>query len=69
VDHGDQVSTRYGHLSAISVKVGEEVVAGQVLGRSGSTGRATGPHLHFEVHEEGKTVDPSGFMAPEEPRP
>jgi murein DD-endopeptidase MepM/ murein hydrolase activator NlpD len=68
VDHGNGKTTRYAHLSEISVAAGDQVAAGQTVGKAGSTGRATGPHLHFELLEEGKVVDPSGFLAPEEPR-
>jgi murein DD-endopeptidase MepM/ murein hydrolase activator NlpD len=59
VDHGDQVSTRYAHLSEIAVEPGEMVAAGQTIAQSGATGRVTGPHLHFEVLESGRSVDPS----------
>src|SRR5262249_40037715 len=49
VDHGNGFSTRYGHLSHIDVKVGDHVERGGVLGETGSSGRSTGPHLHYEV--------------------
>ena len=62
VDHGGGVITRYGHLSRIFVKKHASLVAGQELGRVGSTGRATGPHLHFEVRVEGRPVDPATAM-------
>ena len=58
--HGYQ--TVYGHLSRIVVKEGQRVDKGEVIGRVGSTGHSTGPHLHFEVWSEGKTVDPLGLM-------
>ncbi len=58
--HGYQ--TVYGHLSRIVVKEGQWVDKGEVIGRVGSTGHSTGPHLHFEVWSEGKTVDPLGLM-------
>jgi murein DD-endopeptidase MepM/ murein hydrolase activator NlpD len=58
--HGYQ--TVYGHLSRIMVKEGQRVDKGEVIGRVGSTGHSTGPHLHFEVWSEGKTVDPLGLM-------
>jgi murein DD-endopeptidase MepM/ murein hydrolase activator NlpD len=58
VDHGFGVETRYAHLSKIMVRPSDRVDAGQVLGRSGATGRATGAHLHFEVRLDGRAVDP-----------
>ena len=62
VDHGGGLSTRYGHLSAIAVSPGQQVSPGAVLGRVGSTGRSTGPHLHYEVRIDGEAVDPSRFL-------
>ncbi len=62
LDHGGGLSTRYGHLSAISVTPGQQVAPGAVLGRVGSTGRSTGPHLHYEVRIDGEPVDPSRFL-------
>jgi murein DD-endopeptidase MepM/ murein hydrolase activator NlpD len=62
VDHGNGLSTRYGHLSAIDVKVGQSVKAGQVVGEVGSTGRSTGPHLHYETRIDGEAVDPQKFL-------
>jgi murein DD-endopeptidase MepM/ murein hydrolase activator NlpD len=60
VKHDDTTSTRYAHLSEILVKPGDLVVAGQTIARSGASGKATGPHLHFEVLQEGQSVDPYG---------
>jgi murein DD-endopeptidase MepM/ murein hydrolase activator NlpD len=62
VDHGNGFSTRYGHLSAIEVKVGQHVRLGQVIGRIGSTGRSTGPHLHYETRINDEAVDPQRFL-------
>jgi murein DD-endopeptidase MepM/ murein hydrolase activator NlpD len=62
VDHGNGLSTRYGHLSEIGVKVGEIVRIGQVIGAVGSTGRSTGPHLHYETRIDGEAVDPQKFL-------
>jgi murein DD-endopeptidase MepM/ murein hydrolase activator NlpD len=62
VDHGNGLSTRYGHLSEINVKVGETVRIGQVIGTVGSTGRSTGPHLHYETRIDGEAVDPQKFL-------
>jgi murein DD-endopeptidase MepM/ murein hydrolase activator NlpD len=58
VDHGHGVRTMYAHLATINVKVGQWVAGGTVLGRVGSTGDATGPHLHFEVRVRGAAIDP-----------
>lgn len=58
VDHGGGLQTRYAHLSAIDVTAGEDLAAGQVLGRVGQSGRATAPHLHFEVSQGGHPIDP-----------
>jgi murein DD-endopeptidase MepM/ murein hydrolase activator NlpD len=62
IDHGNGLSTRYGHLSEIGVKVGEPIKIGQVIGAVGSTGRSTGPHLHYETRIDGEAVDPQKFL-------
>jgi murein DD-endopeptidase MepM/ murein hydrolase activator NlpD len=62
VDHGNGFSTRYGHLSAIDVEVGQTLRIGQIVGRIGSTGRSTGPHLHYETRVDGDAVDPQKFL-------
>lgn len=62
IDHGDGMATRYAHLSAISVSPGQSVLPGAVVGRVGSTGRSTGPHLHYEVRIDGEAVDPTRFL-------
>ncbi len=62
IDHGNGLSTRYGHLSEISVKAGDQVKIGQVIGAVGSTGRSTGPHLHYETRIDGEAVDPQKFL-------
>lgn len=62
IDHGGGLSTRYGHLSIISVPAGARVKAGDMIGRLGSTGRSTGPHLHYEVRVKGVAVDPERFL-------
>lgn len=62
VDHGNGISTRYGHMSQILVKVGDTVDRGDVIGLAGSTGRSTGTHLHYEVRQNGRAVDPMYFM-------
>jgi murein DD-endopeptidase MepM/ murein hydrolase activator NlpD len=62
IDHGNGLSSRYGHLSEIGVKVGDQVKIGQVIGAVGSTGRSTGPHLHYETRIDGEAVDPQKFL-------
>ena len=62
IDHGNGLATRYGHLSEINVRVGQHIKIGQVVGKIGSTGRSTGPHLHYETRIEGDPVDPHKFL-------
>ena len=62
IDHGNGFSTRYGHLSAIGVQVGQTVKIGQIIGKVGTTGRSTGPHLHYETRIDGDAVDPQKFL-------
>lgn len=63
VDHGNQMSTLYAHASKLLVKQGEIVKKGQQIAAVGSTGRSTGPHLHFEVHVNGQPQNPARFLA------
>ena len=63
VDHGNGFATRYGHLSEIDVTVGHMLAAGDVIGKTGSSGRSTGPHLHYEVRHNGEAIDPLRFLA------
>jgi len=62
IDHGDGMATRYAHCSEIFRKRGDSVGLGEVIGSVGETGRATGPHLHFEVRREDEAIDPLPFM-------
>jgi murein DD-endopeptidase MepM/ murein hydrolase activator NlpD len=62
IEHQAGVTSRYAHLSSIAVAVGQEVKAGTMLGRVGSTGRSTGPHLHYETRLNGEAVDPQRFL-------
>ena len=62
IDHGNGLSTRYGHMSEIHVRVGDTIKIGQVIGAVGSTGRSTGPHLHYETRIDGEAVDPQKFL-------
>ena len=65
VDHGNGLTTRYGHLSSIEIQVGDSIQRGQVIGAVGSTGRSTGPHLHYELRLNDKTINPRRFLPPE----
>lgn len=58
VDHGKGYVTLYGHLSAVMVQENQVIPAGQAIGRVGSTGRSTGPHLHYEIRKDGQPLDP-----------
>lgn len=62
VDHGFGLSTRYAHLSSIDVEVGDTVSLGETVGHIGSTGRSTGPHLHYETRIDGEPADPMRFL-------
>ena len=62
ITHGNGMLTRYAHLSRIGVKVGQQVAAGTTIGGLGSTGRSTGPHLHFEVRINDRAVNPRPFL-------
>ena len=63
VDHGNGLVTRYSHMSANYVNVGDSVSANQQIGASGNTGRSTGPHLHYEVRQNGQAVNPQTYLA------
>ena len=65
IDHGNGLTTRYGHLSKIEVQVGEPIQRGQIIGLIGSTGRSTGPHLHYELRLNDKAINPRRFLPPE----
>ena len=60
--HGNGFETLYGHLSKILVRVGQQIDIGQQIGNIGSTGRSTGPHLHYEVHRNGQQINPESFL-------
>lgn len=62
IKHGFTYETLYGHLSSIDVKVGQKIRAGDSIGKLGSTGRSTGPHLHYEVRLDGTQLDPERFL-------
>jgi murein DD-endopeptidase MepM/ murein hydrolase activator NlpD len=69
IDHGNGLMTRYGHTSKILVKVGDLIKRGEVVADVGTTGRSTGPHLHFEVLVDGIPQDPQRFLAGPNARP
>jgi murein DD-endopeptidase MepM/ murein hydrolase activator NlpD len=62
VNHGNGLTSRYAHLSAIDVRVGQILKCGQIIGRLGTSGRSTGPHLHYETRIRGEAVDPQKFL-------
>ncbi len=62
INHGGGITTRYAHLSRIKVRVGQHVSRGQLIGKVGSTGRSTGPHLHYEVRRKGRVLDPIHYV-------
>lgn len=65
IEHGGQLQTRYAHLSSYTVQAGDMVQKGDLIGYVGSTGRSTGPHLHYEVRVAGIAVDPTPYMTPQ----
>ena len=62
IDHGNGISTLYGHNSDLAVSEGQSVSKGTVIAYAGSTGNSTGPHVHFEVRVNGDPVDPQGYL-------
>jgi murein DD-endopeptidase MepM/ murein hydrolase activator NlpD len=65
IDHGDGIVTKYAHCSKIVVKLGQHVKRGDIIANVGSTGLSTGPHVHYEIHVNGKVVDPLTYVLPE----
>lgn len=63
IDHGQGIETKYGHLSESSLKKEQEVETGEVIGKSGNTGKSTAPHLHFEIMYMGQSKDPLDYMS------
>jgi murein DD-endopeptidase MepM/ murein hydrolase activator NlpD len=62
IEHSHGVTSRYAHLSSLAVTPGQKVTAGTIVGRVGSSGRSTGPHLHYETRIDGAPVDPQRFL-------
>ncbi len=67
IEHGGALQTRYGHMSRLNVASGQQVQKGDLIGFIGSTGRSTGPHLHYEVRVNGEAVNPLPYMQQGEP--
>jgi len=63
VYHSNGVTTRYGHLSKITVEAGQRIKRGEQVGHAGSTGRSTGTHVHYEIRENDQPVDPATYLA------
>lgn len=68
IEHGGKIQTRYGHMSRLNVAAGQRVQKGDIIGFIGSTGRSTGPHLHYEVRVGGNAVNPIPYMQADEMR-
>jgi murein DD-endopeptidase MepM/ murein hydrolase activator NlpD len=64
VNHGDGIVTKYAHCSRILVKQGQRVSRGELIAAVGNSGLSTGPHLHYEIHVDGKVVDPLTYVLP-----
>lgn len=64
IDHGNGTVTKYAHLSRVSVREGQKVTRGQVIAAVGNSGLSTGPHLHYEIHMNGRVVDPLTYVLP-----
>lgn len=64
IEHDTHWTTRYSHLGTLLVRSGTQVTKGQIIGLSGQTGLATGPHLHFELRKDGDALDPEEFLKP-----
>jgi murein DD-endopeptidase MepM/ murein hydrolase activator NlpD len=62
IDHGNSTRTYYAHLSQDFVKAGDSVTQGETIGHIGTTGRSTGPHLHFEIRKNGKPTNPLSYF-------
>lgn len=68
IDHGNGIRTRFAHCSRLAVRAGQQVTRGQLIAAVGSTGLSTAPHLHYEIHVNGKAVDPLTFVLPDAPQ-
>lgn len=68
IDHGNGIRTRFAHCSRLAVRVGQQVTRNQLIAAVGSTGLSTAPHLHYEIHVNGKPVDPLTYVLPDAPQ-
>jgi len=64
LNHGNGIVTKFAHLSRVAVKEGQRVTRGQLIANVGNSGLSTGPHLHYEIHVNGKVVDPLTYVLP-----
>jgi murein DD-endopeptidase MepM/ murein hydrolase activator NlpD len=62
IDHGNGLTTRFAHLRGFAIKVGQNVTKGQLIGWVGMTGRTTGPHLHYEVRQDDRPINPRAYL-------
>jgi murein DD-endopeptidase MepM/ murein hydrolase activator NlpD len=65
INHGNGIETKYAHLSRCSVRPGQRVTRGQLIANVGNSGLSTGPHLHYEIHINGRVVDPLTYVLPD----
>ena len=62
LDHGNGIETRFHHLGSVAVTPGQKISSGDVIGTVGTTGKTTGPHVHFEIRDNGEPLDPAHYL-------